>query len=402
MKKGFTLIEMLIVVVVLVTLMAMTFRLAGIGDDQWKRNTTISHLQRLENCLSGYYAAFNSYPPVKLHGTRNIYLAVGNMGLQKYGAEEQENQNIWNWDAEKFRRYAETWNGSFYQKDEDDAWKQVRAACASQPVACSFPFPEEMGHIVTKVSEQLKRKANSNESRYKRYKENADKFGSGFVSVADPNVINNLEDGEDWREVQLFKFGLMSYLLPRYLFMLDVDDTTANVAVRKRQWNGNNSPVHDPWTGDVMTWSDVHRYSRSDTKRDVTRISGIYSQSVCARWMPNLQGTCSCNYPSVFYGIDIYSGWGNPLDTDDPDLEVYSTKSDGGGAKYVLDMITVKDGWGRELYYYSPSPHQTYTLWSAGPNGRTFPPWIDRSSMGQKENRCIGAWVEDDIVNMRN
>ena len=57
MKKGFTLIEMLVVVVVLVTLMTMTFRLSSIGSGSSARNATINRMQRLENCLSGYYAA---------------------------------------------------------------------------------------------------------------------------------------------------------------------------------------------------------------------------------------------------------------------------------------------------------------------------------------------------------
>jgi prepilin-type N-terminal cleavage/methylation domain-containing protein len=76
MKKGFSLVEMLIVVTVLVTLMAITFRLRAIGGSSSHRNTTVSRLQRLENCLSGYYAAFGTYPPVKLHGSRNYKLAV--------------------------------------------------------------------------------------------------------------------------------------------------------------------------------------------------------------------------------------------------------------------------------------------------------------------------------------
>lgn len=33
-------------------------------------------MQRLENCLSGYYAAYGSYPPVKLHGSRDYTLEV--------------------------------------------------------------------------------------------------------------------------------------------------------------------------------------------------------------------------------------------------------------------------------------------------------------------------------------
>ena len=69
MRKAFTLVEMLIVVVVLVTLMTITFRLGAINTTSSYRNTTISRLQRLENCLSGYYAAFGCYPNVKLHGS---------------------------------------------------------------------------------------------------------------------------------------------------------------------------------------------------------------------------------------------------------------------------------------------------------------------------------------------
>ncbi len=72
MKKGFTLVELLIVVVVLVTLMTITFRITSVGDESTKRNRTINRMQRLENCLSGYYAAYGSYPPVKLHGSREI------------------------------------------------------------------------------------------------------------------------------------------------------------------------------------------------------------------------------------------------------------------------------------------------------------------------------------------
>ena len=72
-KSGFTLIELLIVTVVVVSLMAIVFRLSGIAGGATDRQETVSRLQRLENCLSGYYAAFGSYPPVPLQGaSRNI------------------------------------------------------------------------------------------------------------------------------------------------------------------------------------------------------------------------------------------------------------------------------------------------------------------------------------------
>ena len=80
MKKAFTIIEMLVVVVVIATLMTIVFRLSSIGEDSEYRNRTIVRMQKLENCLSGYHAAFGSYPPVKMHGARDIYLKVGEHG----------------------------------------------------------------------------------------------------------------------------------------------------------------------------------------------------------------------------------------------------------------------------------------------------------------------------------
>ena len=53
MKRAFTLIELMIVTVVLVTLMAIVFRLAGITGPQEARAKTIKRMQCIENCLSG-------------------------------------------------------------------------------------------------------------------------------------------------------------------------------------------------------------------------------------------------------------------------------------------------------------------------------------------------------------
>ena len=98
MKKGFTLVEMLIVVVVLVTLMSITFRLSSLGDDQTRRNRTISRMQRLENCLSGFYAAYGTYPPVELHGSRDYDLGVNNQtGIQLDSDQETERKVELRW-----------------------------------------------------------------------------------------------------------------------------------------------------------------------------------------------------------------------------------------------------------------------------------------------------------------
>ena len=74
MKKGFTLIELLVVTVVIVALMSVIFRLTGIVGGTSAQETTVFRMQCLENCLSGYYAAFGAYPQVPLQGrTRNIF-----------------------------------------------------------------------------------------------------------------------------------------------------------------------------------------------------------------------------------------------------------------------------------------------------------------------------------------
>ena len=62
----------------------------------------------------------------------------------------------------------------------------------------------------------------------------------------------------------------------------------------------------------------------------------------------------------------------------------------------------MRDGWDNELYYYSPEPYQSYVLWSAGANGRTFPPWISREKLPSDANRCVGYWVRDDIGGLKN
>ena len=83
MKRAFTLVELLIVIMVMAILMTLVFRLSSVGESAEARAKTVMRMQRLENCLSGYYAAFGSYPPVKMHGSPNIYYKVNGSGIQQ-------------------------------------------------------------------------------------------------------------------------------------------------------------------------------------------------------------------------------------------------------------------------------------------------------------------------------
>ena len=390
MRKGFTLVEMLIVVVVIVTLMTITFRLGALNNTSWRRNLTVTRLQRLENCLSGYYAAFGSYPPVATHNSRNPFLKIDGWGMQSKDGDESS--DIFGWDPDKFRQ-------GKYQAAEANAWDQVRAACTAQPLGCYFPFRNSEEEIVRAWSDYLREeapKADISESR-KRI------FVAGFDAGSGANIgrFSAYKDKTDWRDLQLFKFGLMSYLLPRFLIMMNADESFYN---EYAQWTGNNTMPSDPLTGvKFRDWYEVRRNANAKKNSgDYAKVANIPSQAVCARWMPNLEG-CVC---TIHDGISVFG-----IDLTDRDrssefshsTEIFSPGEFGSrdyGGQYALDFCTVEDGWRHELYYYSPAPYQTYILWSAGPNNRTFPPWVSRDGLGAKANRCVAAWTEDDIVNM--
>ena len=368
---------MLIVVVVLVTLMSMVFRLGSVGGSSAARNRTISRLQRVENCLSGYYAAFGTYPPVALHGSRNIYAAVNSHGIQ---SDTQVNNNL--------------------------VWEQVDAACRSQPVDACFPFPDKYSSYVSTVSRALQEKANKGaqgDERYKKY--DKETLRQGFDDASGQNIgrFNPYSGESDWKNLQLFKFGLMSYLLPRYLVMINGDEAFLEFD----QWTSNNTLPRDPLNDDELTWNQVREYQQSDNAEDRARVSNIPSQAVTARWMPNLEGVVASQHTWNLYGINVSSTDDSEknLSSDNPNIDIYEPgdfSKDSHSQQYVLDSVTVLDGWGKTFYYYSPAPYQSYVLWSAGPNGKTFPPWIPLNSqtLSPTDRETVGSWVKDDIIQL--
>lgn len=396
MRRGFTLIEMLIVVVVLAALMGIVVKLANDDASMSAKLVTITRLQRLENCLSGYFAAYGGYPPVALHGSRDIYRKVAGDGVQL--ASGDRNEGIWN--------------------NEDEAWDQVNAACLSQPVACNFPLQDVTGvqQHVDEISDMFRRLVESADEdavvrKAEMYLAGFNGLGSGSSSVGE---LNRKKDKTDWEELQLFKFGLMSYLLPRYIIMTGANKEFYTYA----QWVENNENPSDPFTGNPMNWDEVNELAK-DGMSGANKLGSISSQRVCSRWLPNLEKTC-CTFQTIdVFGIDItakkkmyekaFLGYeikedGTKIGIVNPPLESFiytpGNKSNDYRDQYLLHFITVQDGWDRDFYYYSPSPHQRYQLWSAGPNRRTFPPWVARESLPAKANEIIHKWTNDDIMQM--
>ena len=391
---------MLIVVVVLVTLMTITFRLGALNTSSWQRNTTVTRLQRLENCLSGYYAAFGSYPPVATLNSRNPFLKVDEWGMQSTDGEEDS--NIFNWDVDAFR------NGK-YQEAEAKAWAQVQAACKAQPVGCSFPFPKDYDEIVVAWSDHLKEEAAASKTLSEAKKRI---FSAGFDAGSGSNIgrFSAYKQKIDWRDLQLFKFGLMSYLLPRFLMMMNADESFYDFA----QWTGNNALPSDPLTGQMFDgWYEIKR-SADDKKNktDYARVANIPSQAVCARWMPNFEGIISGGLE--FYGVDtsdsdrpfLGSDMYNGLPDDKRRIMRQFSRSgyNSNSSLYLLNGMTIVDGWKHEFYYYADPPFQSYRLWSAGKNGFTFPPWLMEhlDTFSTKEQATITGWTKDDISHLAN
>lgn len=362
MKKAFTLVELLVVVVVIVTLMAITFRLAGVAGSSNARNRTIERMQRIENALSGYYAAFGSYPPVDLHAKRNVYLHAD-----------------------------ETTGDQTDNEDSDLRWGNVRAACRAQPFSARFPFAANQRDYVDAVSRIIVQRCNSNESRYKKFKDRANILGGGFTALDNPNSVQDWDRESSWQAVKIFQFGVMSFLMPRYLFMLAGIDNLSDLNNCK-QWSASNRLSANPNNGiQFSTWDNQLRYK--------SMVRRIPSQSVCARWMPNFEGIVSCSGSPEFFGVKVSDGRG-AISPESADIEVFTS---GGSSRYVLDCMTIYDGWDQEFYYYSPAPFQSYRLWSAGPDGKTFPPWVPLDSISnEKDRRTAAGWMADDVMFMSN
>lgn len=396
MKKAFTLVELLIVIAVLVILMTMLFRLSAVGSDSEARNQTINSMQRLEFALSGYHAAFGSYPPVRFHNSRNIYLTVDEHGMQNNDASE--NTSIWGW-------YTESYGHGIGTTAEQEAWRQVEAACRAQPVACEFPFSPEYRLLVESASQMRQSQVEQSPDDFDESSRNV--FSAGFDDGVsqNPGRHSPYRNKMDWRDIQLFRFGLLSYLLPRYLIMMNGDRTFFE---DYNQWTGNNSLPADPLTGrSFQNWTTVQNWALKDSSTDLAHIANIPSQAVCARWMPTFERSLACYHSIRLFGVELQSGaWCQSMNP--AYINANDVHSPGGydhastSGQYILDKVTLRDGWGHDLYYYSPPPYQSYTVWSAGKNGRTFPPWISRTDLGSDANKCVSAWTEDDLVNLSN
>ena len=374
-SRGFTLIELLIVTVIIVTLMAIVFRLAGSGGESTARAKTLARLQKLSNALSGYYAAFGSYPPVPLQGrSRDIYTRVdsygtsgANSGSLGYGIQGTERNEA--------------------DLKSDVMKRQIEAACRAQPVAAGFPInfkgPEK--DVIDALITQYKLKS--------------------YTPIDGGSYGGFNRDSSEWSENNAFMFGLLSFLLPRYQFMLDGHENLYKDHPNG-PWESNNRLPYLLNGERLKSWPHAQEYlhvgpdhyndtSSSDSDKR-SMLESLPSQAVCARWMPNFKGIVTSRpvpTATTFYGVDTEDG--GEFGPAPGKWMVISDDGFNSESRFVNGTKSVLDGWGEEFYYYSPPPYQSYQLWSSGPNKRTFPPWMEPASTPNP--KLVNGWIADDI-----
>lgn len=310
-RSAFTLIEMMIVVAIIGILIGGIFRLISAAGDNTSRAATIKRIEKLQNALAGYYAAYGTYPPVEK--IRSGDPSVADDGT---GQKDPEEGNI--------------------------TKESAKAACGAQPIAFAFPNKQMDNQFVKDLIEQRGLKGISG----------YDLFCSGTVA------------GETWQEdeARTFKFGVLSYLLPRVEIMggADYNDEHSKNVFNCKRWTKNND-------GSVES-------VRSREK-------------ICAKWLENFQG--ELNGGPRIWGIDTHRPHTEQL--------VITDALKAKGNSVCLQEITMRDNWENPIYYYSAPPYSSYRVWSAGPDGNTFPPWIKVNALSPEDQKKVAEWTRDDI-----
>lgn len=313
-RGAFTLIEMMVVVALIGILIGGVFRLIGAAGENAKRAETIDRMQRVENALSGFYSEYGTYPPVARHGSPDPFVTQADDGTT-------------------------TPAGSL------TAANALRAA-RCQPMAFEFPTTKGMDEFINQ------------------------RWGSEGVYSANQNPGAFDSTKNRWEDVKLFRFGVLSFLLPR----LEV--------IGNFRTTGGDRP--DEAFFDYQQWKQYNDSRKGSYTDQLNRES-----TACARWMPNLEGL-------VFGGKVLFGVNTAEKDAGYPGFS--ARYSQGTGNKHILGCMTVRDGWGNELFYYSAAPYQSYRVWSAGKDGNTFPPWVPLDSLSVTERKQVNEWIKDDVA----
>ena len=329
-KHGFTLIELMIVIAIIGILVGSTFKLMEVAANSKARAVTIARMERLQNALSGYYAAYGMYPAVPFYGDPDP-----SSGSQK----------------------SEGTGDSMGSGTKESA----QAAARAQPVGFEYPTPVWMDRGSPPYIVRL------------FHPDNVMSVNMAIGSL-------HATDG-DWNKYKAFKFGLLSFLLPRVELVGHPnlgDHAPLREVYQKAQWMENNVSSRVPGASN----QDIKKLLNTLEKQRQSE------NEACMRWLPSFKGIL-CSFKDTVSGIHI--------DGDEHGGHRLGRRQMQGGPAVALALTTIMDGWGREFFYHSAPPYQSFKVWSAGPDGLTFPPWVPSTDSTYKKLNAQN-WIKDDIV----
>ena len=175
-----------------------------------------------------------------------------------------------------------------------------------------------------------------------------------------------------WKDTKGIKLGLLSYLLPRLQVMAEFNSS----------YGMDSQGGPDPAFFELSQWSKYNNASPGNYREQLER-----ETVACSRWLLNFE--------------EMIAGGGKVLGVSLGDKRhgvspvTYKMKN---GQRIGLMSTTILDGWDRPLYYQSLPPYQSYRVWSAGPDGNTFPPDFPMDLLSSDERRDVSEWIKDDIV----
>lgn len=343
-RQAFTLIELMVVVAIIAIMIGAVFQLVSTVGQYNKKAETVSRMQRIQNAISGFYAEYGYYPPVPRYTSPDPWQS---------GVEDDYGRPV--------------------DRNTEAGFKAAcKMAAGCQSVAFEYPPPMGMDSFI-----------NQSFQKWGVMSPNSLFGGMNFKTLP-----------ADWDRAKLFKFGLLSFLLPR---------------VEVIGFDGSQNQENDlePKNGffDSPQWTKNNPVSTVDKVRERLKAQQVIENRTVARWLPNLEGIVANG--GTILGIDTHEpytatgGDGGYRTSDVKDAKGKITdviSYEYQGQKYVLAYITLRDGWDQEFFYYSPPPYQSYTLWSAGPDRNTFPPWIPLTSLSGTDRKVAAEMTADDIV----
>ena len=361
-KQAFTLIELMVVVSVITILMLATFKLLQAAATAKKVAETRARMERIQNALSGYFAAYGQYPPVPAYCSLDP--RKNTVFPDMVGYEDKNG-------IKTLTPGRTVGNGS-----DDGDWESRAQLTARyyQPIAFQYPTPQSWDKNIPLT------------------------FADWNPAVQAVNQVRNQVDAgsDDWTSTKVFKFGLLAFLLPRSEIAGVPSSPTAGQSdgaphpdlFVKKQWISQSfDPTRKP--GELMDPTFFNLMRRQRAAENIA----------CAKWLPHLQKTLSG--VGTVLGIDLHCPGESYADAG---LQVRSMKlTTGNYVPVAMLVVTATDAWHHDFYYYSAPPYTSYRIWSAGPNGQTYPPWIasnegDYIYNGGTRRSKIVEWTKDDIV----